>query len=159
MSSRISYFSISSRDRDTTKFPNVNRFTTFLAERYNWVSSIELVQGVIPNTNSVTSEPYLLLGFDEIDGVIDSNDTNIANAFSMLHFGNVSTNWITFDKKIHEQTVKRYVAPKRQLDRVTISIRKYDGTLFDFGLGSDPMEAAYQNTWLFKIVHDDKRLY
>ena len=58
---KVSYFTVSSRDRDITVYPDVNRYSVHLPRDYREIHSIELIQGIIPDANNVTREPYLVV--------------------------------------------------------------------------------------------------
>ena len=98
-----------------------------------------------------------LLYVDELSPVIDSNDTAIAKTFALLQLSSaVSTGYfVMIDKKIHEQTVKHFTSLKNKLSKLTLSIRKFDGSLFNFGTGNAD---AIQNTWIFKVVHSESHV-
>lgn len=154
VNTEIRYFTVSSRDRDTTRYPNVNQYTIYLQTEYKNVHSIELIQAILPDVNDITKEPYLLLNVNELHSqpVIDSNDIAIANSFAMLQISAPVTagSWMMVDKKLHEQTVLRYQTPKARINKLSISLHKADGSLFDFGTGNDD---AIQNTLIFKVSH------
>jgi hypothetical protein len=149
------YLAVSSKDRNTTDYPDVNKYTINLPKEYKNISSIELIQAIIPDQNQVTKEPYLLLKIDELEDVMASTDRNISDAFAILQLAPPTTSphgFIQIDKRIHENTVKYYRIPKASLTRMTISITDYLGALFDFGNDSTPIDKKLQNTFVFKIT-------
>jgi hypothetical protein len=156
---KMHYLSISSKDRDTTAFPNVNRYVINFQKEYKNLHSIELVQAIIPSKNNVISEPYLLLHIDEIDNVIDSNDTNISNSFAFLQIAQPDTNngFIQMDSRIQEYTVKYYDTPKASLSRMSITIKDDSGNPFDFGEQQMSLDKQDQNTFIFKITTLEKK--
>lgn len=148
-----SFLVVSSHDRDHTLFPNTNSFQIHLKTEYKNIKSIELIQAIVPNQNEVGNEPYLVLQIDEIDDVMDSNDDVISKGFALMGLAPSSGPFLYLDKCIHENTVKYYTQPKASLDRMTISIKSMDGTLFDFGADSEPplKNKLKQTTFIFKI--------
>ncbi len=155
------YLTVSSKERNVSLYPSVSHYSLELQKEFKNIYSIELIQGIIPDkpTGTVATEPYLLLKIDEIDDVMSSNDTNIAQSFAILSLCRPITDdgFIHIDKKIHENTVKYYQTPKSSLSRMTVSITKEDGTLFDFGTDSpSPPNKDFQNTFIFKIVTLEK---
>lgn len=153
------YLTISSRDRNFTTDPNVNHYTINFPNEFKNISSIELVQAIIPARNNVEAEPYLLLDIDELPDVMVSNDTYVSNAFAILQLAAPTTTsgFIQIDKRIHENTVKYFKIPKAYLSKMTVSLRDCTGSLFDFGTDSAPPQKELQNTFVFKIVTMEKR--
>ena len=156
---KMHYLSVSSKDRDTIQFPNVNKYVLNFQKEYKNIHSIELIQAIIPSKNDVTLEPYLLLQIDEINDVIDSNDTNISNAFTFLQIAQPVTanGFIQMDSRIQEYTVKYFDTPKASLSKMTITIKDYSGNPFDFGTPISPLDKPFQNTFIFKITTLEKK--
>lgn len=152
------YLSVNSKDRDVVTYPSSNRFVINFQHEFKNILNIELIQGIIPDKNSVTSEPYLLLKIDELDDVMISNDRNISDAFAILQLAPpISTgNFIHIDKRIHENVVKIFKTPKSTLNKMTISITDLSGNLFSFG-GDNTVDKAFQSIFVFKIVCLEKR--
>lgn len=154
---KCNYLVISSKDRDIINYPKSNYYVVNLENEYKNISSVSLVQAIIPDKNSVTSEPYLLLKINELDNVMDSNDRHISDAFAIIQLTppTVSGTFIQNDSRIHESTVLYYKTHKASLSKITISITDLEGTPFEFGGDSDTVK-AYQNTFVFKIVTVEK---
>jgi hypothetical protein len=154
------YLCISSRDRDVSLYPETNSYVVHLQSEFKNISSIELIQAIIPDKNSVTHEPYLLLKIQELEDVMVSSDRNISDSFAILQLSPPVTNngFIQIDKRIHENTIKHFRTPKASLKKMTVSITDYEGTPFDFGADSpNPPEKNVQNTFVFKITCMEKR--
>jgi hypothetical protein len=148
------YLHISSSDRDVSIFPNVNKYVIELDDNYKNIFSIELLQAIIPDINSVTNEPFLILNVNEISDVMQSRNRVIKESFAILQMATSLNGFIQIKKDVHEQTVKYYhTTPKATLNKMTISILKNDGTLFDFGSGNG---SNLQNTFVFKITTLEK---
>lgn len=152
------YLTVSSRDRDVAQYPKSNTYTLQFPIEFKNVYSIELIQGIIPDQNSVTNEPYLLLKIAELEDLMVSNDRNISDAFAILQLSKPTATgtFIQIDKRIHENVIKYYKTPKATLSKMTISITDVDGIPFDFG-GDSTLTKAYQNTFVFKIVCMEKK--
>jgi len=147
------YLTVDSRDRDRRVWANSNEFRIPLVTssqdlnvkapnvRYKNIYSIGLLSCVVPNRGNVLAEPYLLLQIDEIDNVYDSANPPSAKAFTKLYFTEpcAGSSYLRLDKGVGDPLTKVYwPAPRSSLDQVTISFRRYDGSLFDFG-ADDPL--------------------
>jgi hypothetical protein len=156
----INYVALESKSRDTTAYPQPNSYRIVFGDSYRNVKSIELIAATIPDKNSVLSEPYLVLKIDEFDN-IESSDTNLDNAFTILQLNspNSSGSFIDLDMYICSGTVKIFKTPLARLDRMSVSIRDYDNTLFDFGddTSGSPPNKQFQNMLLFKIITQERK--
>lgn len=155
------YLTISSRDRDRTVYPNVNKYVVHFPREFRNIVSIELVQAIVPDKNSVTNEPYLLLMIEEIEDVMVSNDKHMSDAFAVLQLTAPLNKFIQIDKRIHENTVKEFRTPMASLNKMTVSIIKYNGDLFNFGNDTSPPvnhDIDFQNTFIFKIGCLEKKM-
>lgn len=147
------YLSIDSRDRDRNTWPNSNHFRIPLVTgdaspevltpgvRYKNIYSITLLSAVIPNVTGILDEPYVLLQIDEINDVYDSANPHCAKSFVKLFFKEVfvSSAYLRLDKGVGDPLVKVYwPAPRASLESITVSFRRYDGTLIDFGDDAPP---------------------
>ena len=63
--------------------------------------------------------------------------------------------FIQIDKRIHENTIKYFRTPKASLSKMTISITRFNGELFDFGVETG-LDIGVNNTFVFKIVCFEK---
>ena len=147
------YLTIDSRDRDRTAWKNSNYYRIPLVsadnkphvkapgKRYKNIYSISLLSAVVPKASGVLDEPYLLMQIDEISNVYDSANPACSRAFTKLYFKEVwpGGKYLRMDKGVGDPLTKIYwPAPRASLDSITISFRRYDGTLFDFGPDSMP---------------------
>ena len=150
---RENYLVVSSKDRDLSIYPKSCKFSLDLNEEYRNIKSIQLIQAIIPDKNSVTSEPFLLLNINEIDSVMDSNNTQINKAFAMLQIcqPTVSGSFLHIDNRIHENVVIVYQTPKAKLSKFTVELTTCDGVLFEFG-GDSTTTKDYQCQFIFKIT-------
>lgn len=151
----IHYLVVSSSDRNVVDYPNVNNYVINLQDEIKNITSIQLIQAIIPDKNDVTQEPFLLLKISEMEDVMISNNRNISDAFAILQMASpVSSGFfIEIDTKIHENCVKYYKTPKSSLSRLTVSITDSQGNLFDFGSDSpSPPKKDLQNLFVFKLT-------
>jgi hypothetical protein len=154
------YVSVESKSRDLTAYPQPNHYRIIFGDSYRNVKSIELIAATIPDKNSVLSEPYIVLKIDEFEN-IESSDTNLDNAFTILQLNspNSSGSFINLDMYICSGTVKIFKTPLARLDRMTVSLRDYDNSVFDFGddTAASPPNKQFQNMLLFKIVTQERK--
>lgn len=159
----VYYLSISSRDRDVDAYPNVYEYAVTFPREFKNISSIELIQAIVPNKADVILEPYLLLKIDELEDVMVSLDRNISDAFAILQLCKPilpDEGFLHIDKRIHEKTIKYFKTPKASLSKMTVHLTKYDGAGFTFGTSpgsSESTDSEYQNTFVFKLVCKEKR--
>lgn len=159
------YVSINSADRNRVKWPSTSDFCIKLIDdepgqpngvvgkRYRNVQSVKLLSAVVPNTNNVLDEPYLLLQIKEIEGMYDAATRPSQNAFTKLYFNQSPGKFLRLDKGVGDPITKVYwPTPKATIDRFTVSIRTYDGDVFDFGTddGADP-NPELQTTFTLEI--------
>jgi hypothetical protein len=150
---RDNYLVVSSADRDTSIYPSASNFVINLDQEYKNIESIELIQAIVPDQNSVTAEPYLLLKVKEFDHTMESNNKQIYDSFAILQICSptVPGSFLQIDKRIFENVTLNYRTPKANLSKLTISITDATGNIFDFG-GSGTTTKAYQNLFVFKIT-------
>lgn len=154
---KCNYLVITSKDRDLVNYPKSNSYVINLDTEYKNISSVALVQAIIPDKNNVTNEPYLLLKINELENVMESNDRNISDAFAIIQLTPPTSagTFIQNDSRIHESTVLHYKTHKASLSKVTITITDSDGVPFEFG-GDGTTNKANQNMFVFKIVTVEK---
>ena len=150
---RNNYLTINSKDRDYIQYPSSSQYVIDIDPEYRNITSIELITAIIPDTNNVTNQPYLLLNIKELDTLMDSPGKELSESFALLQLNSptVPNSFIQIDKRTFENTVLNYHTPKARLSRLTISITDSLGNIFDFG-GNGTNTQAYQVTLIFKIV-------
>ena len=150
---RENYLVVSSTDRDTSVYPSSSNFVIQLEKEYKNITSVELIQAIVPDKNSVTAEPYLLLKVREFENTMDSNNKQIYNSFAILQVcpPTVSNSFLQIDKRIFENVTLTYRTPKASLSKLSLSITDPSGNIFDFG-GSGTTTKAYQSLFVFKIT-------
>ena len=144
---------VSSKDRNIGLFPSPSSYQVPLPEIRNIVK-VELIGGIIPDKLNVTYEPYLVLSVDEFKhrSLIASDET-IENGFAILQMTPpVSAGkFINLDMSLSEELIHQVVEPFT-INKMTIKIKKSDGTLFNFGTDTEPFDATLQNTFIFRIT-------
>jgi hypothetical protein len=155
---RDEYIVISSIDRDITNYPSPSKYTITLPYELRNINSIELVNGVIPDQNNVTQEPYLLLNIQELENVMISTNKSASDSFAILHLAKpiASGYFINVDKKTFERVILNYVTPKASLSKLTISITDAYGNLFNFGDDSGGPHKSLQNMFILKATIIEK---
>jgi hypothetical protein len=149
----IEYICINSIERDTSVYPNSNNFSINLNETFKNIYSIELIDATLPDKNNIQQEPYILLQINEISDTINSTNAALSNSFAILKLAPPISSgfFISMDKSSWEKTPKIYKEPKASLNKMTISIKKSDGTLFNF-IQDTPINPLYQCLFTFKIT-------
>lgn len=154
--SKVDYLHVSSAERDPLRFPDVNNYTVYFDREFKNVKSIELIQSIIPATNSVANEPFLVLKINEVEHTMYSKNALIDGSFAILQMATPVNGWVQIRKDIHEIVVKNYITPLSSLTKFSIGIYKKDNTLFDFGTDTDPIDLDLQNHFVFKITTVEK---
>lgn len=160
------YLHVDSTERNRDRYPNPAQYVFPLVdsnddvstpgERYKNIYEISLVSATIPNNSAVLDQPYLILQIDEIGGHYDAAGPGCKKAFSKMYFENPGGKFMRVDKGIGDPAIRVfYPKPLASLSRLSISIRKPDGTLFNFGSDTTPPQAPnmdLQNSFTFQIV-------
>lgn len=149
---------VTSKTRNLTSYPKSNYYSTELTKEYKNIKSIELIQAIIPDKNSITLEPYILLNIDELENVMDSKDIFIEKSFAILQLNKPVTTggFIEIRQKIHEQVILNFVTPKAKLSKMTITLTNCDGVPFEFG-GDGTITKDYQTTFIFRVITLEKK--
>jgi len=149
---------IRSSDRDLTQYPNPNEYK-IVTKDYKEIVEFELTGGILPFVEDINLEPYILVQINEFKQNLESSNKILDDTFSILQLAGPVTPtspFINIDKRISEQTVLKLQTPQAKLETITIKIKKWDGTLFDFGTdsatGNYPFNPALQNLFTFKIT-------
>jgi hypothetical protein len=153
---RDNYLIVSSADRDTTTYPSSSNFVIQLHQEYRNITSVELIQAIVPDKNDVTAEPYLLLKVNEFENTMESNNKQIYNSFAILQVckPTIPDSFLQIDKRIFENVTLNYRTPRASLSKITVQITDSEGDIFDFG-GSGTTGKANQCLFVFKITTSD----
>lgn len=146
------YLIFDSVSRDISQYPQPNYYRIKFDPYYN-IKSIRIVAGTMPDVNSITDEPYLIVNIDEFSN-LESSNTNVHNAFTLLQLqpAVVAGKFINTENTISNATTKYFNPPMAKLTQMTLSIRDLNNALFDFGDDSGGPDKALQNFFLFEIV-------
>ena len=159
------YLTLNSADRNRAKWPSTSNFCIKLIDdepgqpngvvgkRYRNIQSVKLLSAVVPNTNDVMDEPYLLLQINEVEGMYDAASRASQNAFTKLYFKPSPGKFLRLDRGVGDPLTRVYwPTPKATIDRFTMSVRTYDGEVFDFGTDDgDDIDPALQTTFTLEI--------
>jgi hypothetical protein len=149
------YQQISSNDRDTAIYQEVNHYRINFQSKLKNIVEIELITAIFPNTTNILLEPYLVLEIDELSSNIEFSSNDINKAFAILPLkkpNDTTGSFIVPELGQNRQTVMYFRTPLASLDRMTISIKDMNGNLFNFGSDTLTPTKALQNTFLFKIT-------
>jgi hypothetical protein len=149
---------VSSKDRDPSIYQNPNSFRITLPNVYRNICSIELIQCILPHKNNILLEPYITLTVNELEDIMESNDTNLSDSFAILMLAppNVDGGFISVDNRIHENTVLKFPTPKANLSTMTIKLTDFNGALFNFLNIPGTIDKPYESTFIFKITQLEK---
>ena len=166
---------IDSFDRNRTEWPNTNNYRIHLGSNpdengahtervYQNVKSIQLVHCVLANKEDLQDELYLLLHIDELGGIYEGTNLHSTKAFAKLNLyrsGYLNTGAISYTGfvDIYQTHLKKVFQPRlATLDKMTISFRRCDGSLFNFG-ADNPANQTYnmevQNSLTFRIITEE----
>lgn len=136
--------SISSKNRDVSKYPSPSYFRAPLPSNINLknVIGVKLIGGYVPNTFNQRENRYLYLSVEEFkNNHLKITDLNQPIFAKLVYDFRLSTNdWISF--LLYQDAVETYIGDIRAL---TISIFDQDGDLMNFG--NDVLSvASFSNT-------------
>lgn len=138
---KVDHLTIHSKDRDMTRFPNSNNFQIKLSDTcgpLKDIKSIKLAGGCMPDSQSMTSLPYLCLWIDELTRGehIRSTDPVMQKTFAILQpdraieqgsYFQLKADWFDFS----------HVHLDGDINQLTVSVRSPDGTLYAFDNNAD----------------------
>lgn len=168
---RVDQLSVDSADRDRDIYPASSYFEvhvgtvadTFdgahITEPFKDIKSIELVSAVIPDVNSIGSEPYMLVDIEEFHDQNAYFATNKATtqAIAKLYF-NVPSNggfyrYKTMDS--NERHIINFYPPLASFHKMRIRLLDRDGAVFDLGTDTTPptpVNKALQVSYTFRVT-------
>jgi len=158
------YFIVDSRDRNRAVWPSTSHFevklepaNTYtgatLSHHYKNIKSIELVSASYPTASSSSNEICLYLCIPELEGSFDGTSITSTKSFARLTPSTVTPYFIHCD--LNTRPKLTFEAQGKRLDRLTIQLKKYDNTFFNFGVDtSSPTEPnpLYQVNLVFKVT-------
>lgn len=153
-----SFLFVHSKDRDLVQYPSPSRYRIDIADKigtpFTKIKSISLFSAILPNINSILSEPYLLLKIEELTGpTFAGTNSTSQQAFALLMLDK------SYDAKFfnarHEMFREMPECTTRSLGMMTISLTDQYGALFDFGNDlNGVVNNDNQHTLVFKITQD-----
>ncbi len=149
---------ISSVDRNLTAYPQPQEYSIKFDNEYRNITSVRLINAILPKANNVDLEPYLVLQIDELPNVCLAQSADAPkDAFLVLYFEQGVGNFLTIKSDNCNSLVKTYKTPLAKLDRLTVRILDYTGTPFNFGAETSPIISKnLQNSFLFEITTIEK---
>jgi hypothetical protein len=176
---RTYYINIDSNDRDRdiwpdsgnfeVKFDPGNGFTgASVARGFKNVYSIEVVDAVYPNVNSVAQNMYLLICCPELSdgiGMMESTNNGTSKILAKLLPANILGNFVQTTYNEPEITKIIFPTEGKRLDKMTIEYRTNKGDIFKFcgplvdGVNSDPKTEpvpTLQTSLTLRIVVRDR---
>lgn len=139
---------VSSRDRNTVSFPKTSEFSIKLPDDYNDVVSVELTAGTVPNLDSISDEPYLLLDIKELNHIKLSNGNEYFSVLA-IHKGH-SDLFFNLDRSSAAIMPRKFYSPLQKLKSITLRLLKSDGSPLTFGANGNTL-AVNQISLTFEI--------
>lgn len=171
------YVVIDSKDRDTTKFSTPNEYqipfapsnsatTGYIDSGFQNVVSVELIEALLIDSSSETNAsdngstyPYLLLEVEELGGMFNGTNNQISQSFAMLKKYETQNGYKYYDLMggtVHERII-RIFNPQMSLNKMTIRVKKPNGTIFNFG-DANNSNTNTVNYFVFKVKTCQKHL-
>lgn len=173
---RTYYVNIDSNDRNRTMWPDSGNFEVKfdagngfvganVPRAFKNVYSVEVVDAVYPNVNSVANNMYLLLCCPELSdgvGVMNSTNNGTNKIIAKLLPGNILGNFVQTLYNDPEITKVVFTTEGKRIDKLTIEFRTNSGALFQFcgtAGANDPASASaptLQTSITLRIVVRDR---
>lgn len=127
---RIVNYAIDSRLRDTSRFPDPQRYVVDITTTLRNVVKVELVSAMYPDSGD---ETYVNLCIPELEGNLESNDGNnraSADVFAQLPLLQPLN---LYSSRTHHRSVKLFERPLAKLGRLTLRFQTFDGSPLAMG--------------------------
>jgi hypothetical protein len=153
---------IDSKDRDFNKYGSPNNFiidfsppagssseinTGYVNRAFGNIIRCELINVIILDTSeeedstdtSGSKIPYLLLEIEELGGNYEATNDVLSRSFAMLTNYTLSSGYKHYllSSVNSDYTIKKVYNPRINLNRMTIKLKKPDGSLYNFGAVND----------------------
>jgi hypothetical protein len=153
---------IDSKDRDFNKYGSPNNFvidfsppagsaseinTGYVNRAFGNIIRCELINVIILDTSeeedstdtSGSKIPYLLLEIEELGGNYEATNDVLSKSFAMLTHYTLSSGYKHYllSSVNSDSTTKKVYNPRINLNRMTIKLKKPDGSLYNFGVVND----------------------
>ena len=176
---RTYYVNIDSNDRNRTIWPDSANFEVRFDSGSEYVGanvprafknvySVELVDAVYPNVNSVANNMYLLVCCPELSdgiGMMDSTNNGTSKILAKLLPANILGSFVQTLYNDPEITKIVFPTEGKRIDKLTIQFRTNTGALFQFcgtNGASDPASATVatlQTSLTLRIVIRDRIIH
>lgn len=155
------YFHIDSGQRDTEAFPTRSHFKIKLESPLFDVVSFEVLGLIVPNVGDLIDLPYLIIDIYELNNTFAGARVPISCCaiVNPQHpvTGPGGTSYVHTCRKIAERSPMVYRPPRARIYNLTISIRRPDGSLYDFGTdAADTCDITKQFMLSFKVAVKNK---
>ena len=149
---------IDSKDRDYNKYSSPNEFvidfsppsgssseinTGYINRAFGNIIRCELINVIILDTSeeedstdsSGNKIPYILLEVEELGSNYEGTNDNLSRSFAMLTNYTLRSGYKHYllNSVNSDSTIKKIYNPRISLNRMTIKLKKPDGTLYNFG--------------------------
>jgi hypothetical protein len=121
---QVHNYTVDSRFRNTALHPDASKYVVDIPTPFKNVIKVELVNAIYEKH---TTENYLNLSIDELDGNLESNNNRVVGLFTQLP---LTTPLNVYNGANHFRSVKHFERPLAKLSRMTISFRTFDGALY-----------------------------
>jgi hypothetical protein len=153
---------IDSKDRDYSKFTSPNSFvidfsppsgssseinTGYVNRAFGNIIRCELINVIMLDTSeeedssdtSGSKIPYLLLEIEELGGNYEGTNDVLSKSFAMLTNYTLSSGYKHYllNSVNSDYTIKKVYNPRINLNRMTIKLKKPDGSIYNFGAIND----------------------
>lgn len=147
----INYICLNSSDRNTSKYPNVNKYRIELNENFKNIHSVEVVSASLANKNNIQLLPYVILKIEGMDHLTFSND-NIKKGFALLYLKPTTGAHVLPELGVLQRNVLINKTPKASMSNIEVSLVKPDGSDISFGESNGDTSFEFSNSFLLKIT-------
>jgi len=152
---------------DITTRTMIPQKNAYIPREFKNVVSIELIRFACGSTtngnasNNIQNEQYLYLQMDEVDQVFHSTNDMCRRTFAQIPTNGVSGNFMRWEGGEGGRNIytKTFDPPLASLKRLTINLKKIDGSYFNFGTDTADGNAVneyIQNNMIICIITKDE---
>ncbi len=156
---------IDSQDRNKEQYPLPNQYSILLGagdfdtkgcikKEFPNIISLELNQIFIKkNIMNSKENPYLIIEVEEMGGLLNGTNPNLNQASYLLLDSDDRNPYLKY--KLQEGECKIYYDTTINLNNISLKIKNYDGSLYEF---EEESESKTLNTFMFTITTRQKNL-
>ena len=163
---------IDSKDRNFIQDPKPNEYSImcgvpdddskkgYIVRNYEDVVSVELTHAIIKQTSGVSNAtdetdtpPYMLIEIEEFGSRFEGTNDAINKSFAKLYYYDFFENGNS-KYRIYSfvgDTCMKVFKPRRNINRISIKIRNFDGEMYNFG-DEDDSSSVSMNSFHFVIT-------